>query len=153
MLRDLTFLLGTSEKSPINFSRRYRNGMALNQQYFNMLQKSLPYAQGGVLLGAGRAPKYIRHCAGPVGIHGPKGKKRCAKFAPGPRPPPMGSGRSGGAMCSAMGYGPSGAKRCKQLSGDRTPNQKRYAAEVKAVAKQQGVSAAVAAHLIKVGAA
>lgn len=55
----------------------------------------------------------------------------------------------GGASCAKYQVGRSGKRRCLKLTGDRTPAQNTYSREVSRVAREHGVSAALASQIIK----
>jgi hypothetical protein len=123
----------------------------LNAQLKHMYAEVIPTKyRGGILVGAGRPSKGLRHCVSERA--GPSGKKRCAKYAPGPK----GSGRSGGGKyrsCDVISArGPSGKERCvRYVVHGQSARQRSYHEEVSRVARANRVSAAVAAHMIKMG--
>lgn len=104
-----------------------------NARVQQLYRDASQFPQGGVLVGAGRPPKGKRHCVwyedAPHGRMTKSGRpvQRCHKFASGPK----GSGRTGGRL--------------------QSPAQKAYHREVSRVARANGVSAAVAASMIKRG--
>lgn len=113
---------------------------SLDRQLKSMYQRVLDSTRGGVLVGAGRPPKYIRHCVS--SDVGPSGKKRCKKMAPGPRAPPMGAGRSGGGVhrsCAVKGQKPC-RKQVRNGPAYQSPAQKAWRDKLRAYREATGAS-------------